>query len=163
MAIFYFESVFFQQYNAKPHLDFNKIRFLEVRKDGIDVHLCCQPVNNMIRKSWIFVSLELLIHFNTKRLIYNWWIYFNLTVEKTFDIFPTEDLNNVFLTLHHTWLKWWEFLVVIATRFHIWINRSWLEIGSYRIALSMTQVWNEGRKYCNGHDITLKRHVTKFL
>ena len=92
-------TIFIQQDNAKPHLDVNDAKFVEAaRKDGFDIRLYYQLANspNMtVLDLDFFRAIDSLQHQDAPTTIDE----FVLAIEKAYDVFPSEDLNNVFLTL----------------------------------------------------------------
>lgn len=92
-------TIFIQQDNAKPHLDINDMNFVEAaRKDGFDIRLCCQPANSPdmnVLGLGFFRAIDSIQHQEAPTTIED----FILAVENAFQTFPSEELNNVFLTL----------------------------------------------------------------
>ncbi|XP_027076959.1 uncharacterized protein [Coffea arabica] len=93
------KMIFIQQDNAKPHLGINDDEFVEAAKiDGFDIRLCCQPANSPdmnVLDLGFFRAIDSLQHQKAPSTIDE----FVSAVEKAFDMFPSEDLNKVFLTL----------------------------------------------------------------
>ncbi|XP_057770758.1 uncharacterized protein LOC130990549 [Salvia miltiorrhiza] len=91
--------IYIQQDNAKPHLHVNDPEFVEAaRQDGFDIHLCCQPANSPdlnVLDLGFFRAIDSLQHQEAPSTIDE----LVLAVQKAYDIFPVEELNNVFLTL----------------------------------------------------------------
>ena len=80
-------------------MDVNNIEFVKAaRKDGFNIHLYCQLANSLdmnVSDLSFFRAIDSLQHQDAPTTIDK----FVLAVEKAYDVFPTEDLNNVFLTL----------------------------------------------------------------
>ncbi|WCJ44147.1 hypothetical protein M5689_024834 [Euphorbia peplus] len=93
------KTIFIQQDNARPHLDVSDVDFIEAAKgDGFDIKLYCQPPNSPdmnVLDLGFFRAIESMQHQEAPTNIDE----FILAVEKAFEIFPKEELNNVFLTL----------------------------------------------------------------
>ncbi|KAH6804494.1 hypothetical protein C2S51_032741 [Perilla frutescens var. frutescens] len=92
-------TIFIQQDNARPHLDINDAHFVEeAQKDGFDIRLCCQPPNSPdmnVLDLGFFRAIDSLQHQEAPSTIEE----FVAAVENSFEKFPTQELNNVFLTL----------------------------------------------------------------
>nr|XP_043630523.1 uncharacterized protein LOC122601854 [Erigeron canadensis] len=91
--------IFIQQDNAKPHIDVNDAEFnQEASKDGFDIRLCFQPPNspdlNVLDLGffWAIQSLqEQEVLGSIDELV--------SAVKTSFERMPSNELNNVFLTL----------------------------------------------------------------
>ncbi|XP_038679429.1 uncharacterized protein LOC119980705 [Tripterygium wilfordii] len=92
-------NIFIQQDNARPHIYANDVEFQQVVETyGLDIRLCCQPPNSHdlnVLDLGFFRAIESLQHQEAPTIVDE----FVLAVDKAFDMFPSEDLNNVFLTL----------------------------------------------------------------
>jgi len=96
---FCYEIIFIQQDNAKPHLDTNDPEFvMAANGDGFEICLCCQPPNSpdlKVLNLVFFRVIDVIQHREAPSTIDK----FIPAAEKAFEMFPIEELNNIFLTL----------------------------------------------------------------
>ncbi|KAL6575383.1 hypothetical protein OROMI_012668 [Orobanche minor] len=89
-------SIFIQQDNARPHLDVNDAEFVEAaQSDGFDIRLYCQPPNSLdmnVLDLGFFRAIDALQHEEGPSTIEE----FVAAVEKAFNEYPPQELNNVF-------------------------------------------------------------------
>ncbi|XP_050233509.1 uncharacterized protein LOC126681996 [Mercurialis annua] len=92
-------TIYIQQDNAKPHLNVNDAEFNRAAKmDGYEIRLRCQPPNSSdmnVLDLAFFRAIDSIQHKEAPRT----YDEFILAVEKSFEQYPVEELNNSFLTL----------------------------------------------------------------
>ncbi|KAL3519084.1 hypothetical protein ACH5RR_021673 [Cinchona calisaya] len=93
------KQIFIQQDNVKPHIHANDVEFLEAAsKDGFGIQLSFQPPNSPdlnVLELGFFRAIQSLQHQEAPKNIDE----LVTAIEKSFDEFPVEKLNHVFLTL----------------------------------------------------------------
>ena len=91
-------TIIIQQDNAKPHIDCNNAEFMQAAsKDGFDIRLICQPPNSPdlnVLDLGFFRSIQDLQHEKAPTTIEE----LVAAVKQSFDEYPVEKLNRVFLT-----------------------------------------------------------------
>ncbi|KAL3519040.1 hypothetical protein ACH5RR_021629 [Cinchona calisaya] len=93
------KQIFIQQNNVKPHILANDVEFLEAAsKDGFGIQLSFQPPNSPdlnVLELGFFRAIQSLQHQEAPKNIDE----LATAIEKSFNEFPVEKLNQVFLTL----------------------------------------------------------------
>lgn len=92
-------TIYIQQDNARTHIDLSDKQFqIVASQDGFDIRLTCQPSNSPdlnILDLGFFSSIQALQQKECPRTVPE----LLLAVEKSFNEYPTEKLNRVFVTL----------------------------------------------------------------
>lgn len=94
------ETIYIQQDNARPHITQLDSEFVEAAcKDGFDICLLCQPPNSPdlnVLDLGFFREIQSLQHQEAPKTIDE----LVCAVEKSFENFPSQSLNEVFLSMH---------------------------------------------------------------